>query len=314
MDFQLSEDQEALVSALQPILRDHSELPQDQRFSFAWHDAALQKVLEESGFLGAARDMGPVEAALVTYEVARGVSATETIGCSLVAPMTLPDVILTGPVALTTKDGLQKAIRNLTIAGHLLVDCGEDVALLAVDPAEVEAVESIYAFPYGRFIAPVDLSKARIFPGAGPRMRQWWRVAIAAEIMGAADAAIAFTLDYVKQRHVFGRAVGSFQSVQHRLVQRYGYQKAGYYLVMKAAWSGKSIDADVAFAHALQGIQAFMFDVHQFHGGMGVTTEHLLHFWTYKIRAVQAEAGGLHQATLAIAGQRWATTAAEAGA
>jgi alkylation response protein AidB-like acyl-CoA dehydrogenase len=305
MDFQLTEDQHALVSALQNILRDHAELPQNERFSFAWHDRNLQTLLAESGFLGAARDIGPLEAALVTFEVAKGVAAIETIGAGLVAPLALPSERIEGPVALVAQDGLDKAIRNLPIAGTLVVDLGDDVAVIPVDAAQVETVESIYAFPYGRFTTRPDVSAAKRFEGAGSVLRQWWRVGLAAEIAGAAEAAISFTLDYVKQRNVFGRPVGSFQSVQHRLVQRHGWAKSLYYLAMRAAWSGKEIDADVAACQAQLGIQALMFDLHQFHGGMGVTTEHLLHFWTYRIRALQSEAGGLYSAALAIAAERW---------
>ncbi|MGE4430936.1 MAG: acyl-CoA dehydrogenase family protein [Sphingobium sp.] len=306
MDFQLTDDQQALVSALQAIMTDHADLPQDERFSFAWHDAGLQGLLADNGFLDAGREIGPLEAALVTFEVAKGVAAIDTIGAGLVAPLTLPGERFAGPVALTTRAGLDKAIRNLPIAGTLLVDLGDDVAVLPVDAAGVEPVESIYAYPYGRFTAQPDLSGAARFEGAAAAMRQWWRVGLAAEIAGATDAAIAFTLDYVKQRHVFGRPVASFQAVQHRLVQRHGWAKSLYYLAMRAAWSGQASDADIAACHAQLGIQALLFDLHQFHGGMGVTTEHLLHFWTYRIRALQPEAGGLYGTALAIAADRWA--------
>lgn len=308
MDFQLTEDQQALVSALQNIMGDHADLPQDERFSFAWHDTALQTLLAESGFLDAGREIGPLEAALVVFEVAKGIAAIETIGAGLVAPLVLPAERFAGPVALVTEKDLDKAIRNLPIAGTVLVDLGDDVAVIPVDADMVETVQSIYAFPYGRFVRRPDLSAAKRFKGSGAAMRQWWRVGLAAEIAGAADAAIAFTVDYVKQRNVFGRPVGSFQSVQHRIVQRYGWAKSLYYLAMRAAWSAREIDAHVAACQAQLGIQALMFDLHQFHGGMGVTTEHSLHFWTYRIRALQAEAGGLHNAALSIAASRWSET------
>ena len=38
---------------------------------------------------------------------------------------------------------------------------------------------------------------------------------------------------------------------------------------------------------------------------MGVTTEHLLHFWTYRLRALQAEAGGTYGAALDLADKLW---------
>jgi hypothetical protein len=305
MDLQLTDDQQALVDALQNILQDHIDLPQDKRFSFAWHDARLQALLAESGFLDAAREIGPLEAALVTFEAGKALSALDTIGSGLVAPMALPDERLAGSVALAAEADLAKAIRNLPIAGTLLVDCGEDVAVLPLDGIAIEPVESIFAFPYGRLAQRPDLARAKRVRGAGMALRQWWRVGIAAEVAGAADAAIAFTLDYVRQRRVFGRPVGSFQSVQHRLAQRHGWAKSLYYLAMKAAWSGDEGDAAIAGCFAQTGIQALMFDLHQFHGGMGVTTEHALHFWTYRIRALQAEAGGLSASALAIAESRW---------
>ncbi|WP_157220689.1 acyl-CoA dehydrogenase [Flavisphingomonas formosensis] len=315
MDFQLSEDQEALVSALQSILQDHAELPQAERFSYSYFNADLQRLLGESGFLGAARDIGPLEAALVTIETARLPVLVETAATGLVAPMLLPaDGPVDGPVALIAGGAIGKAHRNLPIARTALVDLGEDVAVLTIDPADVEPVASILAYPYGRFRAIPDLAAARRLPGAGARLRQWWRVALAAEVAGAAQAALDFTLDYVKQRQVFGRPVGSFQSVQHRLVQCHAHAQSTYYLALRAAWSGEAVDADCAASLAQQGVQKLLFDLHQFHGGMGVTTEHLLHFWLYRIRALQAEAGGVHGIGLEIAGRMWPAATQATGA
>lgn len=310
MDLQLTDDQQALVAALQDILQDHAELPQSERLSFAWHDARLQALLAENGFLDAARDMGSLEAALVVFEAGKGIAALDTIGCGLVAPLALPGAASPGAVALVQERDLGKAIRNLPIARTLLVDCGDDVAVLPLASGAVEQVESIFAYPYGRLVDRPDLAAAQRVAGAGEALRQWWRVGLAAEIAGAAEAAIAFTIDYVKQRHVFGRPVGSFQAVQHRITQRHGWAKSLYYLTMRAAWSRTESDAAIAACFAQDGIQALMFDLHQFHGGMGVTTEHLLHFWTYRIRALQAEAGGLTAAALTVAERRWPTSAA----
>lgn len=305
MDFHLSEDQQALVDAVQAILRDHADLPQAERLSYAWHDPALQALLAGNGFLDAARSMGALEAALVTFETARCLRSIEAMGSGLVAPMALPDIVVKGPVALAAERDLGRAIRNLTIARTLLVDCGEDSLMLPVDPGAVEQVASILGYPYGRFARAPGLESGRRIAGGGAVLRQWWRTGIAAEIAGAARAAIDFTIDHVTQRQVFGRAVGSFQTVQHRLVQRHGHARSTYYLAMRAAWSGCAGDADIAACHALLGIQPLLFDLHQFNGGMGVTTEHALHFWTYRIRALQAEAGGLAGIALDIADRRW---------
>ncbi|GLK42788.1 MULTISPECIES: acyl-CoA dehydrogenase family protein [Novosphingobium] len=305
MDFELSEDQHALVSALQAILEDHSQIPQSARFDSHWCDTDLQAQLEDMGFLDAAREIGGLEGALVVYETARVIGAVETIGRGLVAPIACPGLELSGPVALARRDGLHLAIRNLPIARMLLIEDGADVLVLDLADGVVEPVETILAYPYGRFAAPPVLDDARRFVGAGEAMRKWWRVGLAAEIAGAASAAIDFTVDYVRTRKAFGRPIGAFQSVQHRLVQRHGYAKAAYYLAMRAAWSGTASDAQVAACHAQSGLKELLFDLHQFNGGMGMTNEHLLHFWIYRARALQAEAGGPTRAALAIAAARW---------
>ena len=305
MDFQLSDDQQALVDALQSILADFADLPQDERLNYVYHDPRLQDVLAGNGFLDAATNIGTLEAALVTFETAKSLISVETIGCGLVATALGLDLPAGQPVALVSLADLDRAIRNLPIARTLLVDCGADVIAIDVAPGSVEPVKSILAYTYGRFAHKPDLAAGRRLVGKGPTMRQLWRTGIAAEIAGASDAAIAFTVDYVKQRQVFGRPVGSFQSVQHRLTSRYGHAKSGYYLAMRAAWTASPADADIAFCHALQGVRDLLFDLHQFNGGMGVTTEYSLHFWTYRIRALQAEAGGLSASALDIAEHHW---------
>jgi len=305
MDFQLSDDQQALVAALQAILRDFADLPQAERLSHAYFSAGLQRTLGQNGFLDAATGMGALEAALVIHETAKVLPAVDTMGRGLVAPLLGIEGPGERPVALACAGDLGKAIRNLPVAATLLVDCGDDVVVLEVASDAVEPVASVFAYPYGRFRTAPDLAAGRRLAGKGPLMRQWWRVGLAAEIAGASDAAIAFTVDYVKQRQVLGRAVGSYQVVRHRLTQRYGHAKSGFYLAMRAAWSGAAIDADIAACHAQSGIRDLLFDLHQFNGGMGVTNEYALHFWTYRIRALQAEAGGLNASALDIADRRW---------
>jgi alkylation response protein AidB-like acyl-CoA dehydrogenase len=161
------------------------------------------------------------------------------------------------------------------------------------------------AYPYGRFVRAPDIARARRLRGQGPLLRQWWRVALAAEFAGAAQAAITYTLTHVKQRHVFGHPIGAFQAVQHRLVQCHIAACGVRDLALQAAWSGVPYDADVAACHAQQHTKKLLVDLHQFTGAMGVTNEFLLHLWTYRLRALQCEAGGMVEAALAVAQGRW---------
>lgn len=313
MDFQLNEDQEALVGAVQAILADHSTLPQSARMNFTYFDAALQRQLDDAGFLDTGRSMGPLEAALVVMEAARVPAVVEVAGSALIAPQLLPDEQLAGPVALLRAEHIDKPQRNLAIAANALIDLGDEVALLPLGEGDVVPVDTVFGYPYGRLAETPDLSRLRRLP-AGPALRQWWRVALAAEFAGAAQAAIDFTVDYVMERRVFGHPVGAFQSVQHRLAQCHQVAMGIKYLALRAAWSGEAVHAAMAACFAQQHVRKLMFDLHQFNGAMGVTNEHTLHFWTYRMRALQAEVGGVYGSASDIAQELWGSAVSDGSA
>ncbi len=306
MDYQLNEDQNALVDSLNSILQRYRDPAQDDRLSYSYFQADLRQTLEEGGFFDAAEAMGTLEAALVAIECARIPGVVEAAASTLVAPHLVPGETLPGPIALVASRDLGKAIRNLPIAKTLIVDTGDDVVVLAVDPAGVEEVKTIFAYPYGTLTTPPDLASGRrLGAAARAKLLLWWRLALAADMAGSAQAAVAFTSDYVKERHVFGKPLGALQAVQHRLAQCYQISRAMYYLCLRAAWGADPQLADVAINYAQQHIHKLVFDLHQFNGGMGVTCEHKLHFWTYRLRALQAESGTVDDTALAIADRAW---------
>lgn len=305
MNFSLTDEQGALVAAVQSILGDHADIAQAHRHGFYHHDADLQRVLQENGFLDCGRELGVLEAALVVIEVAKLPATVEVAASALVSAKLLPEETMRGPVAIVAGGTLDHAQRNLPIARTALVEDGEDVVVVEIDADAVETITSVFAYPYGRFRSRPALASARRLRGARDTLRHWWRVGLAAEFAGAAASAVEFTIDYVKQRHVLGRPVGAFQSVQHRLVQCHIVAEGVRYLALRAAWSGRPDDAAMAASFAQQSTRKLLVDLHQFNGAMGVTNEHLLHFWTYRLRALQSEAGGMNGAALDLAASRW---------
>jgi hypothetical protein len=311
MDFQLDEDQSVLVDAIQSACQPYRELPADSKRVYSYFAADLQRKLKADGYLDPIQGgLTALDAALIVLETARLPVVVEVAASALVAPHVLPGQTLDGPIALLSGD-LRRPQRLLPIAKAALVDVGDDAVLIDIDPKTAEPIESILAYPYGRFVTPPDLSKGRrLGPAALAALRQWWRVGLALECAAAADAATLFTVDYVRERRVFGRPVGSFQAVQHRLAQCHQIARAMRFLALYAAWSGTAQDAAMAAAYAQQHVHKLVFDLHQFNGGMGVTNEHKLHFWTYRLRALQSEVGGAQAAALAIADERWPIQAA----
>jgi alkylation response protein AidB-like acyl-CoA dehydrogenase len=305
MDFDLSPDQGDLMNGLERLLARHAEIPPAARK--AWHvqDESLNAALDDAGFLAVAQmdGMGRLEAALVAERIGRLPATVEAAATLLVAPEI--GFAVQRPLALIdgSPDG---AYRNLAVARTALIDRAGAMHVLPVGVRDVVPVATIFAYPYGRFRALPDLSACRTLDAAtSARVRHWWRVAIVAEAAGAMRAAIDFTVQHSKDRHLFGRPLGGFQSVQHRLAECHQIQRATYQLLLKAAWSGAPIDALLAASYAQGHVQKLMFDLHQFNGAMGLTNEALLHFWTYRLRALQAELGGADAAALEAADALW---------
>ena len=148
MNFQLTEEQSALVAAVQQILQDHSDLPQSSRGASHWYNETLQGLLRDNGYLDVGREFGALEAALVVIEAAKVPVLTEVAASALIAPRLLGAGIVTGPLAVLNVRDLPRAHRNLPIARHAFVDLGDDVALISVDAADVETVPSILAYPF----------------------------------------------------------------------------------------------------------------------------------------------------------------------
>lgn len=307
MDFDLSPDQTSLTDGLSSLLRRHVELAPAHRAARFFYDDPLDAALAEAGYFSGARaqDFSPLDAALILERLCALPCVVEA-GASLLVTPHLLDAGDARPVALIS-GRLDQSHRYLSVARLALIDLGEDECLaLDVAPDSVEASDAIFAYPYGRFRTPPDLARARrLGPGSGPKLRQWWRVSQAIEIAAALQRALDFTLAYVKERHVFGRAVGSFQVVQHRLAKNAQVARNIRLLALRAAWNGDPRDAALAAAFGQKAIPRACFDFHQFNGAMGMTTEHALHLWTMRLRALQGELGGSDASAIAAAKAAW---------
>jgi alkylation response protein AidB-like acyl-CoA dehydrogenase len=119
-------------------------------------------------------------------------------------------------------------------------------------------------------------------------------------------ACLSVTLEYVKRRRQFGRAIGSFQAVQHRLAQWAVAVEGSRWLVYEAASQDapKAASATAAAFAASAAGQLFA-ETHQFSGAMGFTREHDLHVWSMRLPALRLEAGGLAGHRRAVAEERW---------
>jgi alkylation response protein AidB-like acyl-CoA dehydrogenase len=302
MNFGLTEDQSSILAGLDQLLASQAP-PAPTEPVFAAYSTELDQALMEAGFLDIAREdgFGPLEAALVVERLARLPCAVEAGASALIAPaLSLPAG--TRPIALVTGDPAGAA-RFLPMAQALLVDRGDDALLIHVDPANVEPVETLFAYPYGRLKSTASLDQ-EIIPDAAV-LRRRWRVAIAAEAAGCMASALSTVVEHVKTRFAFGRPLGSLQAIQHRLATASETAESSRWLALRAAWSDSEEDAAIAAGFAQSRIAQLTYDLQQFSGAMGLTLEFPLHLWTYRLRALAGELGGSSIQSRAAATAAW---------
>ncbi|WP_371639598.1 acyl-CoA dehydrogenase family protein [Streptomyces virginiae] len=116
---------------------------------------------------------------------------------------------------------------------------------------------------------------------------------LAAEAVGAAGQALDRTVEYVRQREQFGRAIGSFQAVKHRLADLYVRVQAARSAVYYSAWDPDQ--GGLALAQALETLRVTAGEAIQLHGGIGFTWEHDAHLYFKRAAADELLFGPVHR-------------------
>ncbi|MFF3454570.1 acyl-CoA dehydrogenase family protein [Streptomyces sp. NPDC002730] len=116
---------------------------------------------------------------------------------------------------------------------------------------------------------------------------------LAAEAVGAASCALDRTLEYVRAREQFGRAIGSFQAVKHRLADLYVRVQAARSAAYYAAWDPR--EGGLALAQGLETLRVVAGEAVQLHGGIGFTWEHEAHLYFKRAAADELLFGPVHR-------------------
>lgn len=124
---------------------------------------------------------------------------------------------------------------------------------------------------------------------------------LAAEAVGAAAGALERTVAYVKEREQFGRAIGSFQAVKHRLADLYVRVEVARSAAYYAAWDPAA--GPLALAQALEAARTVAGEAVQLHGGIGFTWEHEAHLYVKRAAADELLFGPVHRLRDHAAGQ-----------
>jgi len=116
---------------------------------------------------------------------------------------------------------------------------------------------------------------------------------VAFEQVGGADAALAMSVEYAKIRHAFGRPIGSFQGIKHKLADMYTRNQLARANACCGAWALTADAAELPLAAAsarMAASEAGEFaakETIQTHGGIGATWEADPHLFYRRARALQ---------------------------
>ncbi|MEV4130257.1 acyl-CoA dehydrogenase family protein [Nocardia sp. NPDC049707] len=109
--------------------------------------------------------------------------------------------------------------------------------------------------------------------------------AVAAEQVGAAQRCLELTVEYTKSRVQFGRPIGSFQALKHRMADMYvlveSAKSASYAATVAVAEHSPSAAEDVwvARTHCSEAFTTIVAEMVQLHGGIAITWEHDAHLF-----------------------------------
>ncbi|MGX1886111.1 acyl-CoA dehydrogenase family protein [Streptomyces sp. NPDC055287] len=130
-------------------------------------------------------------------------------------------------------------------------------------------------------------------PGALAQAGRTAAVALAAEAVGAAAQALERTVDHVRTREQFGRPIGSFQAVKHRLADLYVQVQAARSAAYYAAWDPAT--GGLALAQAVEALRTTAGEAVQLHGGIGFTWEHDAHLYFKRAASDELLFGPVHR-------------------
>jgi alkylation response protein AidB-like acyl-CoA dehydrogenase len=199
------------------------------------------------------------------------------------------------------------------LVGVALLDGKPVGVLIAADAAGV-AVEEVSRYDATRSLGHVSLTNAPATMLNAPEssLAGAWHLAqalIAAESLGSVETALEVTTAYAKERHTFGRAIGSYQAVKHSLTEVLRQLENGRSLLYYAGWSRIGAPSEFPLAanaarsvggRALDQAARTMISVH---GGIGATWEHDAPLYFRRAQLSRRLLGGTGAASDRVAGE-----------
>jgi len=339
MDLALSPEDEELVAALAALLAEESSTDRVRTAEDLGFDPALWEALRRLGVPALA--LGP-EAASAAQLVLIAEQAGRHLACAPVVETLVTARLLErcgGPVAEALAARCEAgAITTLVlhplsgptaelvpagaVADTVLVHDGDVITAVAAGPP-MAASPNVGGLP----LADLDLTAGpaeTVAEGERARpafeaARRDWQLLTAAQLVGLAARSLELGVEYVRERRVFDRPVGSFQTVAHKLADHATAVDGARLLVREAAWAVDGHDprasalTTMAFCFAAERALAVAGDSLHFHGGYGFTLEYDIQLYYRRAQAYPLVWGSVQREYQRLADQLFGETASGRG-
>ena len=191
--------------------------------------------------------------------------------------------------------GRWELVLDAPLADVFLVHAGDGLHAVDADQAALTATQTVDG---SRTFATVMLAQAPTRPvaGEGDRGHRVATVALCADGFGSAAAAFELAVAHALTREQFGAPIGSFQAVQHLLVDAYTTLRLGGLAVRAALDDPSPRQVATALATCSDGFVGVAATAIQVLGGLGYTWESDAHLHYKRLLWLQTLAGGRGQA------------------
>ena len=330
MDFAFSEEQEQLRSIAREFLADAYPIEEVARTADSpdgW-DPSGWKALAELGWLDA--ELGPLEHAVLLEESAAALLPAPLFSTLTLALPAVEDVEGRRLTFAWIEDGRSQALGSAAEVTSATVDedrvfgrktlvpdasaadgivvvtrtSDGEPALSLVDVGEGVTVESHPTIDSTRRLGTVTFDGAtgqQLASGSDAvarvqRIAQHALTGAACEAVGVAQRALDIAVEHARTREQFGRPIGSYQAISHRIADVYARVQLARSLATWAAWSltqdsDAAVPAAAAKSYAAEAAVAACESAIQVLGGIGFTWDHPVHRYYKRAQWLDAFAG-----------------------
>lgn len=287
----MSEERDLLRRTVAALMAKHAPPDAVRRAmdSSRGYDVNLWSLLCDQ--VGVAALLVPEDAGGAGGELADSAAVLEELGRGLV-PTPLLGSTLAELALLATDDADSETLEALATGESIGAVAFDADYVLNGDVADVVlAVEDGRVLRWTGFVSepltPLDPTRrlarlrggTKVAIGADPGLADTAAILLSAEQIGAAAQCLDLTVEYTKQRVQFGRPIGSFQALKHRMADLYVAVQSARAVVAEAVAQPGPTTAALASLAAGETFCLVAGEAIQLHGGIAITWEHDMHLY-----------------------------------